>query len=146
MSLSILVIDDEPSICTLLKEILARQGYQVYEARDGISGLEQFYRVQPDLVLVDVSMPGRDGFAVLKEIRRQNGVVGVLMVSAYKQAQLIAAAVANGADGYLQKPFRLTDLLKEVQYVSALARQRRNTLMNQTPRQHYLLSYEALMA
>lgn len=146
MPLSILVIDDEFGIRKLLKETLVRQGHQVYEAEDGLTGLEQFYRLQPDLVLVDVSMPGRDGLAVLKEIRRQNVVTGVLMVSALKQANLIAQALANGADGYLNKPFRLAELLKEVQRVSTLVRQRRNPVISQVPWQHPLLSYEALRA
>jgi DNA-binding response OmpR family regulator len=146
MLLSILVIDDEPGICTLLKEILVRQGYQVYEARDGTTGLEQFYRMQPDLVLLDVNMPGRDGIAVLKEIRRQNTVAGVLMVSAFKQTQLIATALDNGADGYLQKPFRLTDLLKEVQRVGAAVRLRRTMLITQSNWQNSCFSYEPLLA
>lgn len=146
MLFSILVIDDEPGICTLLKEILAHQGHQVYEARDGITGLEQFYRVQPDLVLLDVNMPGRDGFAVLKEIRHQNAVVGVLMVSAFKQTHLIANALASGADGYLQKPFRLTDLLQEVQQVGAVVRLRRNRPITQSNWQNSYFSYEPLLA
>lgn len=146
MKLSILVIDDEPGLRALLKEILVRQGYQVYEAKDGIAGLEQFYCVQPDLVLVDVSMPGRDGFAVLKEIRRHDSVVGVLMVSALKQTQLITSALANGADGYLNKPFQLSELLKEVQRVTALVRLRRNTLVSQPNWQPPILNFEALAA
>lgn len=146
MSLSILVIDDEPGICKLLKEILTRQGHQVYEASDGFTGLEQFYRLQPDLVLLDVSMPGRDGFAVLKEIRQQNAVVGVLMVSAFKQAHLITKALASGADGYLQKPFRLTDLLKEVQRVGAAVRLRHPILVTQPNWQNSYFSYEPLLA
>ncbi len=146
MKLSILVIDDESGIRALLKEILVRQGHQVYEAKDGITGLEQFYRVQPDLVLLDVSMPGRDGFAVLKEIRRQNTVVGVLMVSAFKQAHLITKALASGADGYLQKPFRLTDLLKEVQQVSAAVRLRRTMPVSQITWQNSCFNYEPLLA
>lgn len=146
MKLSILVIDDEPGLRALLKEILVRQGYQVYEAKDGIAGLEQFYCVQPDLVLVDVSMPGRDGFAVLKEIRRHDSVVGVLMVSALKQPQLITSALANGADGYLNKPFQLSELLKEVQRVTALVRLRRNTLVSQPNWQPPILNFEALAA
>lgn len=145
MKLSILVIDDESDIRALLKEILVRQGHQVYEAKDGITGLEQFYRVQPDLVLLDVSMPGRDGFAVLKEIRRQNTVVGVLMVSAFKQAHLITKALTSGADGYLQKPFRLTDLLKEVQQVSAAMRLRRTMSVSQTTWQNSCFNYEPLL-
>lgn len=146
MSLSILVIDDEPGICKLLKEILVRQGYHVYEARDGITGLEQFYRVQPDLVLLDVSMPGRDGFAVLKEIRQQNAAVGVLMISAFKQANLIAKALASGADGYLQKPFRLTDLLQEVQRIGATVHLRHNMLITQPNWQSSYFSYEPVLA
>lgn len=144
MPLSILVIDDEPGICALLKNFLVCQGHQVYEASDGVAGLEQFYRLQPDLVLVDVTMPKCDGFAVLEEIRRQNITVGVLMVSALTQAHLVVSALANGADGYLYKPFRLTELLKEVQRVSALVSLRHNILVDQPSRQHQYLGYEAL--
>lgn len=146
MPLSILVIDDEPGICALLKEILVGQGYQVYEASDGVAGLEQFYRLQPDLVLVDINMPGRNGFAVLEEIRCQNIMVGVLMISALTQARLVASALASGADGYLNKPFRLTELLKELQRVSALVHLRRNILVDQPSRQHQCVCYKALTA
>ncbi len=120
VSRSILLIDDEPTLCSLLKEALMRQGYQVNEARDGNRGLEQFQRIQPDLVLVDVNMPGRDGFSVVKELRSHNLVVGILMMSALKQKQLTVNAIASGADGYLTKPFRLHDLLHEIQRISTL--------------------------
>jgi DNA-binding response OmpR family regulator len=91
-------------------------------------------------------MPGRDGFAVLKEIRRHDSIVGVLMVSALKQPQLISSALTNGADGYLNKPFRLNELLKEVQRVSALVRQRRTVMVSQMNWQQPLWHFEALAA
>jgi DNA-binding response OmpR family regulator len=131
MSLSVLVVDDEPGIRLLLKNILMDQGHAVYDAKDSATGLEQFYLVQPDLVLLDISMPGRNGFTMLKEIRRQNAVVGVLMVSALKQEQVITAVMASGADGYLCKPFTLQALLKEIQRVSILVRLRRHSIPDQ---------------
>lgn len=141
---SALVIDDEPGICTLLREILTRQGYQVYEAKDGLSGLEQFYLVQPDIILVDISMPGCDGFTIVKEIRRQNLAVGILMVSALKHKQLLDQAVTSGADGYLNKPFRMTELLKEVQRINAVVRLRRTMLPSQTNWSHHQRAYAPL--
>ncbi len=131
MPLSILVIDDDLGICALLKEILVCNGHQVDIANDGIAGLEQFYRLQPDLLIVDVTMPKLDGFSVLKEIRRQNIFVGVLMISGLQQTHLVDSLLANGADGYLHKPFQLAELLNEVERVSTLVRLRHNALVGQ---------------
>ena len=76
MPFSIIVVDDDLSIRSLLKDLLEEQGYTVYEAADGVAGLQQFKILQPDLVSLDITMPRLDGLAVLKEIRRQNAKVG----------------------------------------------------------------------
>lgn len=128
MVFSILVVDDEPGIRSLLKAVLEQQGYNVSEAGDGITGVEQCKILQPDIVLLDITMPGLDGMAVLHEVRRQNCSSGILMVSAIRANALIANALACGADGYLCKPFRLQILIEEVERVGALAHMRRSNL------------------
>jgi DNA-binding response OmpR family regulator len=122
MSFSILVVEDESGIRSLIKEVLEDEGYIIYEAADGVVGLEQFKIRQPNLVLLDITMPRLDGFAVLQEIRQQNVDVAVLMVSALRSKSVVAQVIANGADGYLHKPFKLQELVAEVQRMSSLAR------------------------
>lgn len=125
-TLSILLIDDEPGIRLLLRKGLATQGHQLYEAEDGLTGLAQFHAVQPDIILLDVNMPGMDGFTILKEIRRYDGAVGILMCSALSADFLINEAIHSGADRYLIKPIRLQTVFTEVQRVGHLVRQRRD--------------------
>lgn len=123
--LLILLIDDEPELCLLLHQGLATRGHRIYEANDGITGLAQFHALHPDLILLDGNMPGMDGFAVLKEIRRCDALVGIIMVSAIGKKYLMNSALRDGADRYLIKPIRLLQILDETQRVGAIVRQRR---------------------
>ena len=125
---SILLIDDETDIRALLGNVLVMQGYQCQEASDGFMGLALFQEVEPDLVLLDITMPGLDGFAVLKHIRSQNTTVGVIMVSALNPARFADKAVAEGADGYIQKPFRVQTLFQEIERVSHIVHVRRHRI------------------
>ena len=141
MSLSILLVDDESKMRLLLSDILEMEGYVVSEAADGATGLQQFNTVQPDLVLLDITMPNGDGLGVLKAIRQQNSVVGVLMVSGLQQNQMVRQAMASGADGYLPKPFRLQDLYQEVQRVSRMVYSRRYAITHHASWQSRRLFY-----
>lgn len=141
MSLSILLVDDESKMRLLLSDILEMEGYTVSEAADGATGLQQFNMVQPDLVLLDITMPNGDGLWVLKAIRQQNSVVGVLMVSGLQQNQMVRQAMASGADGYLPKPFRLQDLYQEIQRVSMIVYSRRYAITHHASWQSRRLFY-----
>lgn len=125
-TLSILLIDDEAGIRLLLRKGLATQGHALYEAGDGLTGLAQFHTTQPDIILLDVNMPGMDGFTILKEIRRYDTTVGILMCSAVSAEFLINEAFHSGADRYLVKPIRLQTVFTEVERVGNLVRQRRS--------------------
>lgn len=129
--LSVLLIDDESGIRLLLNRALSAQGYRVNEASNGLMGLERRQAVRPDLILLDITMPGMDGFAVLKEIRRQDPVVGVLMVSALSPERFAAEAMIEGADGYTTKPFKLQNILKEVERIGAIVQLRRRSMARQ---------------
>lgn len=133
-TLSILLVDDEPGIRQLLKQGLSVQGYQLYEASDGLTGLEQFHTIHPDLVLLDIMMPGMDGFATLREIRRQDTVVGVIMVSALNPERIAIEAMVTGADGYLAKPFKLQAIFAEIERVGNVVRLRQHSRAYQRKR------------
>lgn len=123
--ISILLIDDEAGIRTLLNNALLTQGYQCQEAGDGVAGLALWQTMQPDLVLLDITMPGLDGFEVLQEIRRCDPIVGVIMVSALNPERLADKGLNRAADGYVKKPFRTQTIFQEIERVSRLVRLRK---------------------
>ena len=99
----ILVVDDDTNICELLRLYLTKEGYQVTVANDGEEGLEKFNQVKPDMVLLDVMMPGEDGFAVCRRIRSLTEVP-ILFLSARTDEAAVLEGWASGADDFLSKP------------------------------------------
>ena len=109
----VLIVDDDPPIRTLVAEFLTRSGYSVDEAADGLEGLQAFYRVSPDLVILDVAMPELDGWQVLQRIREVSDVP-VLMLTAKTAETDKVRGLRTGADDYLTKPFGRQELLARV--------------------------------
>ena len=102
----ILVVDDDPAIRQLLIDVLEMDGYEVSVAVDGLAAVRAVESSSPDFVVLDVMMPGLDGFGVLSAIRAQPGEpVPVLMLTAAAEAGADARAWASGVDYYLAKPF-----------------------------------------
>jgi DNA-binding response OmpR family regulator len=126
---SILVVDDDADIRTLVAELLQRAGHGVIQAPDGESGLRLFYAQQPDLVLLDVSMPGLDGWEVLTRIRELSDVP-VLMLTARAGELEKVRGLRGGADDYVTKPFGRQELLARVD--AALRRGRSDQQPEQT--------------
>jgi DNA-binding response OmpR family regulator len=109
----VLVVDDDADIRGLVRELLERSGYDVLEAPDGNEGLRVFYAEQPDLVILDVSMPGLDGWGVLERIRELSDAP-VLMVTARAEELDKVRGLRAGADDYVTKPFGRQELLARV--------------------------------
>jgi DNA-binding response OmpR family regulator len=102
----ILVVDDDPAIRQLLTDVLEMDGYEVSIAVDGLAAVREVQAACPDFVILDVMMPGLDGFGVLSTIRAQPGEpVPVLMLTAAAESDANARAWAGGVDYYLAKPF-----------------------------------------
>jgi DNA-binding response OmpR family regulator len=110
----ILIVEDELPMRTALKDILEDEGYRVLLAEDGTRGLEKAIDEKPDLILLDVMLPGLDGFAVCAELRRQSDAVPVLMLTAKGQIDDRVQGLDAGADDYLVKPFCMEELLARV--------------------------------
>ena len=102
----ILVVDDDPYIQEALEDRLASLGYQVVLAPDGKKALEIFERNSPQLVLLDIELPGIKGIDVLKEIRRRETDVPVIMITAYGSIDLAVDAMKQGAYDFIPKPFK----------------------------------------
>jgi len=111
----ILVIDDDLAILNLLENLLAGEGYQVVTAACGREGLVAIQKDQPDLILLDVQMPGMSGFEVLSKIRELQCEVPVIMVTAYGSEDVAAEALRLGADDYIAKPLRVRNLCFRIQ-------------------------------
>jgi len=109
-SYSILVADDEPNVRSLLSRLLKKEGYKVFAAGDGQEALDLFRRFSPDLILLDVRMPGMDGLETFKAIREESETVLVIMMTAYGTIETAVQAMKMGAFDYLTKPFNLDEI------------------------------------
>ena len=114
MGTKLLVIDDDPNICDLLKFYFENEGYEVKTANDGIEGLSYFKMYEPDLVLLDIMMPGIDGFTVCKTLRSKSSALGIIMLSAKSQEMDKVSGLMLGADDYITKPFSPSELIARI--------------------------------
>lgn len=110
----VLVVDDELAMRTVLVEALRSESYRVTSAKDGLEALEKIFASEFDLVLLDVMMPGLDGFAVCAEMRKRGVRTPVLMLTARGMVDDRVRGLDSGADDYLVKPFSLKELLARV--------------------------------
>jgi len=115
----ILVVDDDPSVCQFISEALDAEGYAAVTASDGPSAFAALAATTPDLILLDVHMPGIDGWDVLRELRARAAPHQpiVVMTGRYEGQD---RALSSGAQGYLAKPFDLSDLLDCVELHSSI--------------------------
>lgn len=116
MTISVLVVDDEPRIVELIRMTLEREGYEVYEAEDGYKALEKARQVLPDIVLLDVMMPDMDGFEVLKELRQSSSVPVIMLTVKGTEADKVQG-LELGADDYVTKPFGHRELVSRIKAV-----------------------------
>jgi DNA-binding response OmpR family regulator len=108
----VLVVDDDPAIRQLLTDILEMDGHEVRVAVDGLAAVRALEVIRPDCVILDVMMPGLDGYGVLRSIRAQEGdPLPVIMLTAAAEPDTAARAWGDGADYFLAKPFGATDVL-----------------------------------
>jgi two-component system, OmpR family, alkaline phosphatase synthesis response regulator PhoP len=109
----ILVIDDEPSIVNLVTAYLKPEGYDVYTAADGNSGLKAARAYKPDVIVLDLMLPGMDGFEVLTHLRRESNVYVILLTAKTEETDKIVG-LSVGADDYMTKPFSPRELVARI--------------------------------
>lgn len=117
MAKNILIVDDAVFMRMMIKDILTRNGYNVVgEAENGAKALERYKELQPDLVMMDITMPEVDGISGLKSIRAVNGTAKVIMCSAMGQQAMVIDSIQAGACDFIVKPFqadRVIDAVKK---------------------------------
>jgi CheY-like chemotaxis protein len=106
----ILLVDDEEDLRNLVGAIVADLGYEVETARDGLSAIEKAEQDPPDLILLDLLLPGLDGLTVLRYLREGGSRVPIVLLTACSDERTVRRALQEGANGYVSKPFRIRDL------------------------------------
>ncbi len=116
MDAKLLVVDDDPNICEIIRLHLENEGYQVKTAADGVEALNLYKTFEPDLMLLDIMLPKKDGWQVLREIRETYSNP-VIMVSAKSETIDKVLGLELGADDYITKPFEAKELVARVKAV-----------------------------
>jgi DNA-binding response OmpR family regulator len=121
MSSKVMVVDDEDHIVELARLYLTREGYEVEGVGDGSQALARFGQIKPDLVVLDIMLPGADGLAICKEIRKQSQVP-IIMLTARDEVTDKVVGLEVGADDYLTKPFHPQELVARAKALLRRAR------------------------
>jgi two-component system response regulator RegX3 len=111
----ILIVEDDPAILRGLCDVLAFNGYEAFGVPDGVDGLEAALNQTWDLILLDVMLPGMDGFSICRKLREKKPSQAVVMLTARGSEDDVVAGFAAGADDYISKPFSLRELLARVE-------------------------------
>ncbi len=113
-ALRILVVDDEPAIRRFLRVSLSAQGYRVFEAETGESALDHIGRDHPEMIVLDLGLPGLDGFEVIRRLREAGSSVPIIVLSSRADERGKVEALDLGADDYVTKPFGVEELLARI--------------------------------
>ena len=114
MGKSILIVEDEQNIVDILSFNLSREGYDTLEAYDGPTGLQLALEQDPDLILLDLMLPGMDGFEVCRQVRESGSSTPIIMLTAREEETDKVLGLELGADDYITKPFSMRELLARV--------------------------------
>ncbi|KKK37974.1 chemotaxis protein CheY [Mesobacillus campisalis] len=121
MKEKILIVDDQFGIRILLNEVLQKEGYQTYQAANGVQALEIVNQDTPDLVLLDMKIPGMDGIEILKRMKVIEPNIRVIIMTAYGELDMIQEAMNLGALTHFAKPFDIDDIRAAVrQYLQVV--------------------------
>lgn len=110
-NIKVLLVEDEDVLALLLKESLATRGFDVMVAANGVEGWSMFNLQKPDICIVDIMMPRKDGFSLVTDIRMVDGLVPVIFLTAKTQTADVLKGLEIGADDYIKKPFSMEELI-----------------------------------
>jgi DNA-binding response OmpR family regulator len=110
----ILLAEDEPALGQIVKESLETKGFKVFLCKDGSEALELYYREKPQLLVLDVMMPKKDGFTLAREIRMQDPDIPIIFLTAKSQTRDVVEGFTLGGNDYLKKPFSMEELIVRI--------------------------------
>ncbi len=115
MSANVMIVDDAAFMRMMLKDILSKNGFTVIgEAENGAVAVEKYMELQPDLTIMDITMPEMDGLQAVKEIRKRDSKARVIMCSAMGQQSMVIEAIQSGAKDFVVKPFQAERVVEAV--------------------------------
>ena len=119
MTKKILIADDEPDMVRMLANRLKANNYEVIAALDGMQALSAARREQPDLIILDIRMPARDGYSVLEALRlsAQTTLIPIIFLSALPASQVKEKAIELGAEGHFSKPFDSDEIVAKIREI-----------------------------
>ncbi len=126
--ISVLIADDEEDVLNIMVRKISEQGYAVSQANNGLTAWEKIQTDNPDVIVLDINMPGISGFEVLKKLRDNppsSKWQPVIMVSARRELEDIKQGYSLEADHYITKPCKISDILKAIQLMHNLSSQRK---------------------
>ena len=115
MTYTFLYAEDEPFLARIVSDNLSSKGYQVLLAENGNSALQLFKEVKPDLCLLDIMMPLKDGYTLAEDIRKLDSSIPIIFLSAKSLAEDVVKGFKNGGNDYLKKPFSIVELLVRIE-------------------------------
>jgi len=125
----ILYVEDEPFLGRIVKESLESRDFEVHTVTDGKDASETFVRVQPDICILDVMLPTKDGYSIAKDIRKANSYVPIIFVTAKNQTDDVLKGFEAGGNDYIRKPFSMEELIIRVNNLLKLVNQKNAPLL-----------------
>ncbi|MYL35692.1 response regulator [Pontibacillus yanchengensis] len=110
MTKTVLVVDDQPGIRMLLEEVIKTEGYHILLAQTGQEAIDQVTQHQPDLMLVDLKLPIKDGLTVVRELEEENRIVPTIIMSGLAEDELVGKKFSSNIKGVIAKPFNIQDV------------------------------------
>jgi len=119
MAKKILIADDEATVRDLIRLSLEHEGYEIFEAKNGVEALNKAKELVPDLLILDVMMPGKIGYQVCSELKSDPATmrISIIFITARDSSLSLEAIQASGGDGYLSKPFKPQELKARIRNV-----------------------------
>jgi two-component system response regulator TrcR len=122
--IQVLLVEDEPVLASIIKESLEKRGFQIHLAANGVEGWGMYKALRPDVCVVDVMMPRKNGFSLVREIRMVDESIPVIFLTARTATEDVLKGLELGADDYMKKPFSMEELILRLK---ALVRRQINT-------------------
>ena len=124
----ILYVEDEPFLGKIVKESLESRDFQVYMVADGNKAIDVYHEFDPDICVLDVMLPGKDGFSIGSEIRHLDNTIPIIFLTAKDQTEDLLKGFASGGNDYLKKPFSMEELIVRIDNLLQLTHQNKSLI------------------